>query len=62
MAFSQKSNMSVSVWKERSRYLSSYKNGHARKGMPVHIKRRILLQIGHGKIQEYRKKDKGPAA
>lgn len=49
MAFSQKSNMSVSVWKEGSRYLSSYKNEHARKGMPVHIKRRILLQMGHGK-------------
>lgn len=41
--------MSVSVWKEGSRYLSSHKNEHARKGMPVHIKRRILLQVGHGK-------------
>lgn len=41
--------MSVSVWKEGSRYLGSYKNEHARKGMPVHIKRRIWLQKGHGK-------------
>lgn len=41
VAFSQKSNISVSVWKEGSRYLSSYKNEHARKGMSVHIKRRI---------------------
>lgn len=32
--------MSVNVWKEGRRYLSSFINEHAEKGMPIQIKKR----------------------